>query len=215
MIRLDVNVISDGHQSLGWRRAALPGRTETGPQVAHLIGPGGAGKTSVGRLLAQRLGWQFIDLDQCFMSSEGDIPSFMAAHGYAGYARRNVSVYEKARRSLAMSTVFALSSGFMTYSSGVHEAYRGVRDAIEADALTALLLPTFELESCAEIIVQRQLARPYLRGDRRSELARISERFPLFVALRCARFRSDAALVEIASRLEAFTREQVDRGAEP
>ncbi|CAN7177148.1 hypothetical protein LJR084_000380 [Variovorax sp. LjRoot84] len=41
--------------------------------VVHLVGPGGAGKTSVGISLAGRLGWHFVDLDQCFMACEGDI----------------------------------------------------------------------------------------------------------------------------------------------
>jgi len=43
------------------------------PTVLHLIGPGGAGKTTVGPHLARRLGWQFVDLDERFMSREGSI----------------------------------------------------------------------------------------------------------------------------------------------
>lgn len=175
-------------------------------RVLHLIGPGGAGKSSVGLVLANRLGWQFVDLDQRFMASEGDIARFIAEQGYDGYARQNLAVYDAARRSLAAPAVFALSSGFMTYRADIHEGYRSLRDAIEADALTTLLMPSFDLERCAEIIVQRQLSRPYLRGDRDSELARIRERFPLFMSLRCVRFRSDGASEDLASALEEFVR---------
>ncbi len=36
-----------------------------------LVGFMGAGKTTVGRLLAQRLGWMFVDLDDCIWAREG------------------------------------------------------------------------------------------------------------------------------------------------
>lgn len=175
----------------------------------HLIGPGGAGKTTVGRLLAERLGCAFLDLDQAFMKRHGDIGFFMAEHGYEGYARANVAVYEEAMTTASGSAVVALSSGFMTYPMDTDARYPALRDAIEIDALTALLLPTFELESCADIIVRRQLTRPYLRGDRTGEERRIRERFPAFMGLRCARFRSDAAPGEIARQIERFARERV------
>ncbi|WP_052810529.1 shikimate kinase [Variovorax paradoxus] len=134
--------------------------------VLHLVGPGGAGKTSVGPILAERLGWEFADLDEHFMSREGSIAACIDAYGYADYSRRNIAVYRKVRRSFASSTVLALSSGFMTYPEDVDPEYKTLRCAIEVDALTSLLLPSFELETCVQIIVQRQLSRPYLPGNR-------------------------------------------------
>ncbi|MDF3834065.1 shikimate kinase [Cupriavidus basilensis] len=172
--------------------------------VLHLVGPGGAGKTSVGPVLAQRLGWQFVDLDERFMSFEGNIGAFIATRGYAAYARQNIAVYREVRSSLAAPTVLALSSGFLTYPEDVDHEYQALRCSIESDALTSLLLPAFELEPCVEIIVQRQLSRPYLPGDRASEARRIRERFPKFMALSCARFRSDAAPDKTASQIERF-----------
>ena len=64
-----------------------------GPPVAQLIGPGGAGKTTVGLLLAQRLGWSFVDQDREFMAREGDVARYMSAQGYVGYARRNLAIH--------------------------------------------------------------------------------------------------------------------------
>ena len=47
-----------------------------------LTGFMGAGKTTVGRMLAARLGWDFLDLDACIETRTGlTVPSIFAAHG--------------------------------------------------------------------------------------------------------------------------------------
>lgn len=170
-------------------------------RILHLVGPGGAGKTTVGPLLAHRLGWPFVDLDAQFMARHGSVSACIDACGYMGYAQRNLAVYLEVQGALAVPTVVALSSGFMTYPAAVDPRYPAVREAIEDDALTALLLPAFEREACVDIIVRRQLSRPYLPGNAASEERRIRERFPLFMALRCARFQSDAAPERMARQI--------------
>ncbi len=51
-----------------------------------LIGFMGAGKTSVGRALASRLGWRFCDLDQMIESREGaTVAAIFARHGESGF----------------------------------------------------------------------------------------------------------------------------------
>jgi shikimate kinase len=42
----------------------------------HVAGPGGAGKSTVGVLLSDRLQTPFVDLDQCFREREGDISDY-------------------------------------------------------------------------------------------------------------------------------------------
>ena len=53
------------------------------PQCAiTLIEPGGAGKSTVGAVLAERLGVRFIDLDRCFAERHGDISAYLRQFGY-------------------------------------------------------------------------------------------------------------------------------------
>ncbi len=54
------------------------------PRRVALAGPMGAGKSTVGRLLAARWGAPFVDLDTAI----GDIPAIFAAEGEAGFRRR-------------------------------------------------------------------------------------------------------------------------------
>ncbi|MFV0372702.1 shikimate kinase [Microbacterium sp.] len=46
-----------------------------------LIGPMGAGKTSVGRRVARRLGERFVDTDVAFVRAHGKIEDVFTAHG--------------------------------------------------------------------------------------------------------------------------------------
>jgi shikimate kinase len=94
--------------------------------MIRLIGPGGAGKTSIGLALARRLGTAFVDLDGQFTTRVGDISAYLAKYGYQAYANRNFQVYLDVLKSISEETVLALSSGFMTYRDDTHPAYRGI-----------------------------------------------------------------------------------------
>lgn len=54
-----------------------------------MIGPMGAGKTSLGKRLAHALRWRFVDTDQALVARTGvDIPTIFAQEGEAGFRRR-------------------------------------------------------------------------------------------------------------------------------
>ena len=52
------------------------------PQNIYLVGLMGAGKTTIGRVLARRLGWQFVDSDHEIVSRTGvSIPTIFEIEG--------------------------------------------------------------------------------------------------------------------------------------
>ncbi|MFC7374387.1 shikimate kinase [Brachybacterium sp. GCM10030268] len=68
----------------------------SGPAVI-LLGPMGAGKTSVGRELAARLDMQFADLDALIVEEAGrSIPEIFAADGEAGFRELEAGVLARA-----------------------------------------------------------------------------------------------------------------------
>jgi shikimate kinase len=150
--------------------------------VIHLIGPGGAGKSTVAPLVAHLLGCPALDLDRAFEAAHGSIDAFIEAHGYASYAAANVATY--LTHPLRTSAVVALSSGFMVYPENVYAGVAALQRELAAQPTTFLLLPSLDLETCVAETVRRQEARdlPVRRSHAREE-AVIRERFAQYLAL--------------------------------
>jgi shikimate kinase len=76
----------------------------------YLVGFMGAGKTSVGRAVAARLGWSFVDLDEILVDRFGvDIATIFARHGEAVF--RQAEAEELAGTTGRDRQVVALGGG--------------------------------------------------------------------------------------------------------
>ena len=164
-------------------------RDETFGTWIRLIGPGGAGKTTVGSALAERLRVTFVDLDQQFSARIGDVSLFLQAHDYRTYAARTNELYLDLLRESVAPSVLALSSGFMTYPDDVHSTYASVRRDIASDRTTVALLPCFDYETCLAETVRRQMGRTFARSAEREEQV-IRRRFEVYRRLPVRQFET-------------------------
>jgi shikimate kinase len=148
----------------------------------QLVGPGGAGKSTIGALVAERLEVTFLDLDRHLAARVGDISEYIDRDGYDVYARENIETYYSLFRGKNRLGVVALSSGFMTYARDIHPEYSRVRRALEQHPNTFVLLPSFDRDVCMAETVRRQLARPFGRSSVKEE-AVIRARFEIYMAM--------------------------------
>ncbi len=170
--------------------------------MIRLIGPGGAGKSTAGEVLARLLALRFLDLDRSFTEAHGDIDRFIASHGYHAYARANVDVYRAIIRD-QHDGVLALSSGFMTYPTAIHRQYADLRRDIERSTTTFVLLPSLDLETCVAEIVRRQLGRPFCRRTATREEAVIRERFGTYLSVPAPKIETMRPPAEVAAGILA------------
>lgn len=170
--------------------------------MIRLVGPGGAGKSTTGALLAERLNVSFFDLDQHLMGRVGDIGAYIARHGYDAYARENVATYCSLFYHRENPGVVALSSGFMTYAGEVHPEYSRVRAEVERSPTTFVLLPSLDREVCVAETVRRQVERPFGRSPAAEE-AVIRERFAIYRAVPARKVPTMRLLGEIVDEIMA------------
>ena len=174
--------------------------------MIQLVGPGGAGKTTLGAALAARLGVRFVDLDARFTLRHGDISAYLDEHGYEAYAEQNVGLYLDLVGGPARLDIVALSSGFMTYGDSIHPDYLALRQRVASSPSTFVLLPSVDVEACVSEIVRRQLRRPFARSAEREEQV-IRERFFTYFGLSARKVETmgpvEAVVVELVAALAA------------
>lgn len=170
--------------------------------MIRLIGPGSAGKSTVGAVLAHCLALPFLDLDRQFNAQHGDIDQFITSSGYQAYAHANVELY-CVIVSAEPEGVLALSSGFMTYPSTIHQRYAEVQREIARSPTTFVLLPSLDLETCVVETVRRQLMRPFGRRVAAREEAVIRDRFGTYVSVPAPKIETMRPPAEVAAEIIA------------
>lgn len=132
-------------------------------QPIYLIGYMAAGKTTVGRLLAERIGWHFVDLDEAFMQMHGEsTQDYIRNHGIEAFRKKEKYVLEDiADMAPFDNVVYATGGGYPCYEDNM-------------ECVNELGL-TIYLRWKAEDLVQRLLltdlsTRPVLQGRTAEEL---------------------------------------------
>ena len=81
-------------------------------RAVFLVGFMGSGKTTVGRELARRLGWKFVDLDRHIEAREGlTVPQIFQDRGEPGFRLAETAALLDLTQSLDQSAVVALGGG--------------------------------------------------------------------------------------------------------
>jgi shikimate kinase len=153
-----------------YTKAVEASTNSVSPRRIVLTGFMGSGKSTVGPLLAARLGWSFLDVDDVIESEAGTtIAEIFARHGEAAFRKQEHETI--ARLAAGDSLVLALGGG-----------------AIEHEATRALLLTTpgtllIHLEVELATTLQRcqgtEQTRPIL-ADQANLAARYQRRLPLY-----------------------------------
>jgi shikimate kinase len=167
--------------------------------MMHVVGPGGAGKSTVAPLIAAALDVPCYDIDAHFTLAHGSVDTYIARHGYRTYAAANVRRYLVLRAMPA--GVAALSSGFMVYPLDITPEYASLRAALAAAPTTVVLLPALELEACVAETVRRQVSRDRGRMSAVQAEAKIRERFGPYVDLPARKVASDRQPSAVAAEI--------------
>jgi XRE family aerobic/anaerobic benzoate catabolism transcriptional regulator len=98
---------------------ALPGRADRARRIA-LVGLRGAGKSTLGRMLAQHLGWPFIELDRLVEEDYGaSIPDLIEMAGTATFRRHERGALDRivtAHEAAIITTAGGIVSNPETYA---------------------------------------------------------------------------------------------------
>ena len=131
-------------------------RNSTPPSGVFLTGFMGCGKTTVGQLLSQQLGWRFEDLDSRIQARAGStIPQIFSNHGEARFRQiEREALLELIAEMASIPTVVALGGGTFVQPENRILIQRSAWPTIFLDADVQDLW-----QRCRSVEVERPLAR--------------------------------------------------------
>jgi len=138
-----------------------------------LTGFMGAGKSTIGRLLATRLGWEFLDLDTHLENRTGStIPELFARHGEAHFRRLE---------STALASALGRSNTVLALGGGTPEEITN-RLLIEQTPDTLAIFLDAPFPTLFDRCMLQEIARPVLKDPVEAE-QRFARRRPLYLRL--------------------------------
>jgi shikimate kinase len=150
--------------------AALP--PELPATLRHIVLTGfmGAGKSTVGRLVAARLGWAFLDLDDHLEARAGlSVPEIFALHGEAHFRRLESS---------ALASALGRPRTVLALGGGTPEVLTN-RLLLEQTPGTVTIFLDAPFPTLFDRCVLQSLSRPVLADPAAAEL-RFAARHPLY-----------------------------------
>ena len=142
------------------------------PQFSRIILTGfmGAGKSTVGRILAERLGWTFIDLDTLIEDrANAKVPSIFAEHGEKHFRRLESS---------ALASALRTAKAVIALGGGAPESLTN-RLLLEQTPGTATIFLDAPFPALYDRCVLQDLSRPNL-ADPIAAQSRYTQRHPLY-----------------------------------
>lgn len=165
-----------------------------------IIGPGGVGKSTCGKILANLLSYKFIDLDTEFCKYVENVGGYIKKHGYKKYCLENSRLFYKIINQHLENFVFSLSSGFLVHEN-LDDLTIKHKKCLKDLGISILLLPSESLNESTNIVVKRQLSRGF--GLKKNiEKTKFIQRFPIYKELGNIKIFSHAKPKIIAERMK-------------
>jgi len=150
----------------------MPPQAQPAPAPRRIVLTGfmGSGKTTIGPLLAARLGWKFIDADDVIEADAGmPITQFFARHGEPAFRKKEHETI--ARLAATDNLVLALGGGAIETEA--------TRDLLLSTPTTLLVHLEVELATTLTRCGGTEHTRPIL-ADQANLAARYNRRLPLY-----------------------------------
>lgn len=153
------------------RSADADSSRETPIRRIVLTGFMGSGKSTVGPLVAARLGWRFLDADDAIVEETGmEISEFFARHGEPAF---------REREQAAIARLMGAEGGLVLALGGGAIEHAGTRDLLLHTPGTLLVHLEVELATTLDRCRGTETTRPVL-ADHANLAARYRRRLPLY-----------------------------------